>query len=309
MLRSRKTKVFQRVPRKEDGNTSSSSVISKVVPLEKKVNPAKHWCFTWNNPTIDDWNLVCSKSSKVDGLVAQSEIGESGTQHIQGYLRFVSKGRPFSLGWGKEVHWEVTRNVKESINYCRKTDSYDSERGWSIEYGVTKKVKDPMEDLVPYDWQQEIIDLVKTEPDKRTIHWYWEPRGGKGKSVLMFHLALKYNALVVGGKADDMKCAIAAYQKDDKPMPEVICMDVPRVVGANVSYAGIESVKNGCFFSGKYESGMVMMNSPHVIVFANEAPYMEKMSVDRWHIVNIAPEECAGLAMEPEGIPQPSLTG
>jgi len=49
----------------------------------------------------------------------------------------------------------------------------------------------------------------------------------------------------------------------------------------------LESIKNGLFFSGKYESTQVVMNSPHLIIFANEPPDKSKMSADRWHIVRI----------------------
>jgi hypothetical protein len=52
----------------------------------------------------------------------------------------------------------------------------------------------------------------------------------------------------------------------------------------------MENVKDGLFFSTKYESGMVRYNPPHVIVFANVPPDVTKMSADRWVIKEIGPE-------------------
>ena len=37
-------------------------------------------------------------------------------------------------------------------------------------------------------WQQEIIDLTKTQPDGRTIHWYLESEGNTGKTFLRRYL-------------------------------------------------------------------------------------------------------------------------
>ena len=45
------------------------------------------------------------------------------------------------------------------------------------------------------------------------------------------------------------------------------------------------------FFSGKYESGMVRYNKPHVIIFANCRPDIEKLSKDRWKVKCLISEE------------------
>lgn len=93
-------------------------------------------------------------------------------------------------------------------------------------------------------------------------------------------------ALVVSGKASDIKCAIAGM----KIKPEVVIFCCPRNSEGYISYDALEQVKDGMFFSGKYESEMVLFNNPHVIVFANFAPDLAKLSVDRWKIVNLNEE-------------------
>lgn len=42
-----------------------------------------------------------------------------------------------------------------------------------------------------------------------------------------------------------------------------------------------------CFYSGKYEGGMVVGNNPHLLVFANIEPDTKKMSDDRFIVQNI----------------------
>lgn len=46
-------------------------------------------------------------------------------------------------------------------------------------------------------------------------------------------------------------------------LSEIVVMDIPKQV-EHISYTGIEEVKDGAFFSGKYESGMIVMNYPHI---------------------------------------------
>ena len=48
--------------------------------------------------------------------------------------------------------------------------------------------------------------------------------------------------------------------------------DVPRSSQQYISYTGIEEIKNGIFSSPKYESCMVAMPPPHVVVLCNIPP-------------------------------------
>lgn len=69
-----------------------------------------------------------------------------------------------------------------------------------------------------------------------------------------------------------------------------IMLDIPRANNGNVSYASLESIKNGLVCNHKYETGTKVFNSPHVVVFANFPPVEpDKLSSDRWHIENLMP--------------------
>lgn len=54
-----------------------------------------------------------------------------------------------------------------------------------------------------------------------------------------------------------------------------------------ISYEALEAVKNGIFYNNKYESGMVVYNTPHVIVLSNFRPDLSKLSADRWRIKEV----------------------
>ena len=50
----------------------------------------------------------------------------------------------------------------------------------------------------------------------------------------------------------------------------------------------LEQIKNGMIYSGKYEGGQCLFESPHIVIFANSKPEIENMSIDRWNIKEIS---------------------
>ena len=96
-----------------------------------------------------------------------------------------------------------------------------------------------------------------------------------------------------GGKAADCRNCIVEYvKKHDGVTPEIVLVNIPKSFCRDfVSYEGFENIKDMCFYSGKYEGGMVVGNSPHLFVFANFPPDEKKMSLDRWNIIVLDEEE------------------
>nr|WAE42473.1 MAG: replication associated protein [Cressdnaviricota sp.] len=169
-----------------------------------------------------------------------------------------------------------------AANYCSKEDT----RFLGPWTEASNFILDPMEGLRLMPWQDKVIKIIKEPVHDRTIYWFWESVGGIGKSTFAKHLCIQYNAIYVNGKANDVKCAISFLIKNGQKVPIVI-FDFPRTVEGYVSYDAIESIKNGIFFNSKYESGMVLFDKPHIFCFANFLPDTNKLSKDRWNIVNI----------------------
>ena len=63
---------------------------------------------------------------------------------------------------------------------------------------------------------------------------------------------------------------------------KIVCFDLPRNNGNNISYDALESIKNGIIINMKYETGQKLCDSPHILVFANMPPDVDKLSLDRW---------------------------
>lgn len=250
----------------------------------KQISPSKHWCFTLNNYTKSNIDTFLNISSSiVPRYVFQEETGENGTKHLQGYLCFQTKRRPHSVISNKRIHWENTKNIQAAIAYCQKEDTRTGE--------IYRRGIDPPYELeLPeiYEWEQEIIDILKNEPDNRSIYWFHEPNGCAGKTTFSKWLFIHYErCIVLSGKSADMKNGIIKYKETNHNLPKIILINIPRSQLDFVSYTGLEEIKDMFFYSGKYEGGMVCGPSPHVFIFANEPPDYTKMSLDRFKVYKI----------------------
>lgn len=260
-----------------EGNTKTSPVNQKSQRL--------HWHFVFNNYEIHhiDGLDALFKEICVDWIF-QEEIGKCGTAHLQGAIRLKKPMRYTEFSPDKKIHWEPQKSLNNT-NYCSKNDD-TKKPGGRVCYGGSYKPKIELKLISPTkDWQIEILEILKTEPDDRRVHWFWSEKGGIGKSQFAKLLVAKHNALFFeeGKKADIMKLIFDAPESRLRQ----IVIDVPRDNGNNVSYKSIESIKNGMIYSSKYEGGYKLFNSPHVIVFANEPPQEHRLSADRWFIKNI----------------------
>lgn len=242
-------------------------------PLAKQANSAKYWCFTWNNYP-EDGVKQCEKvfSANSAKFIIGEEVGESGTPHLQGYVECARKMRWSEFKLDKSIHWEIRRgNTEQNVKYCSKDGKFTTNM-------VVEKPVRCLQDSQLRDWQKEIIEIVKKEPDDRKIYWYWEPVGNMGKTTFAKFLAIKHGAIPIEGKRNDILFCAAEHPS------ELYIFDFERSMEEFISYAAMEKIKNGFYMSGKYESKPVIRNPPHIICFANFEPDTSKLSADRWVI-------------------------
>ncbi len=252
----------------------------------RQISQAVHWCFTLNNPIVTDIDIIIG-NAKVKSYVVQDEVGESGTPHLQGYIAFIRKLRPMGIfeGLSNAPHWEICRNIDSSKTYCSDPDKR-APGGELWENCLPEKLIDYLQGKDLHPWQSSLINIIKEEPNQRTIHWVYEMNGNTGKSVLCRHLVITQaptTCTYVTGSAANVKYALAQM----KVVPKLILVDYVRSQENFISYQMLEEVKNGMFFSTKYESSMKIYNPPHLVVMANFPPDITKLSMDRWRIWKI----------------------
>lgn len=219
----------------------------------------------------------------------QLEKGIGGYEHWQIALKLKTRQR---FTWMKRhfsniAHIEEMHNIENADAYAHKTESrlkgpffYPEPIETIIDYFIEEK-------CVPKWWQLEILDLIKTQPTGRKIHWYYENIGNVGKSTFVGHLDISHNCFILGNaKTADIAFAFARKRGSQN----TVVFDIPRSGFNHINYYALECILNGRIFSSKYESGMVRCNRTHLIIFANFPPEQNEytMSADRWVIRDIS---------------------
>jgi len=260
-------------------------------PRKERVTASMLWCFTLNNWCEEEFVYLatfCKENSNEEYVIGK-EVGEMGTPHLQGFIKFTSKVRPLEKCANKRIHWEKCKgSLSDNVKYCTKENNFLK--------GKNIKVERPLKLITElYAWQQEIVDIISTEPDDRTIYWFYDSIGNCGKTQLTKYLCAKHGAMLVDGKKNDILYGCCEMETD------CYIFNFSRSVEDYVSYDSIEKLKDGLYYSSKYESKMIIRNSPHILIFANFLPDMAKLSMDRWHCVNVgghnplrdlSPDEC-----------------
>lgn len=267
----------------EDGNNDSSSVSKNAV---YKVD------FVLNNYTEEEVSQVCQSIKdicKKGGF--GKEVGEGGTPHLQGAMWFKKKMRYTAIhkcAGFERASFRPIRNDDALIKYIQKDGNF-----WS--YGFPKPIK-VIRELRP--WQADLERKLLEEPDDRTINWYWEETGNIGKSAFCKYMVVNHKALYCsGGKLSDIMNLVF---KQDMDETSIVVFNIPRPNKGHVSYAALESIKDGLVCNTKFETGVKVFNAPHIVCFANFPPGDEsKLSADRWNIVNLDERDIDEMEEDP----------
>ncbi len=90
--------------------------------------PAKHWCFTLNNPKDSEIDAWVQAQDTFVYYVTGREVSTLGTPHIQGFVTFKTKKRLTAVKKIlKRAHWEkksAHSTFEEAIAYCKKDNDF-----------------------------------------------------------------------------------------------------------------------------------------------------------------------------------------
>lgn len=264
---------------------SATVILGNTKPKSsKKPSENKRYCFTLNNYSSTEYEelIKCAEKHNFSYIIGK-EVGEMETPHLQGYINMPTKHSLESVKKllnNNRLHLEKCKgSEKSNAVYCSKENNFVT----NIKEYMPKKALKLITNLKP--WQLEIENLLQTEPDGRTLHWYWEIIGGVGKSAFCKYMYVKHKVLVIqGGKLADIMNILFNTDCDELQM---IIIDIPRKNGNSLSYSAVECILNGMITNTKYETGTKVFNPPHVIVFSNEFPEKCHLSEDRWKISEI----------------------
>lgn len=237
---------------------------------------ARRWCFTVNNFTPDILSQISHRFSTEKYIIGK-EVGEKGTPHLQGYVEFKNQVLFSTLKkLCDSAHWEKAIGDRDSnIKYCSKGKDFET----NIE------IEEPIEIITElYPWQAEVEKLVQTKPDKRKIFWYWDEKGCSGKTELIKYLCIKYDRCIFSTATKSADIVTIADRSKN-----IYLLNFVRSQEGFAPYGAIEQLKDGLISDSKLKkvSRNIIMNSPHVICFANWEPDFNALSKDRWQIIRL----------------------
>lgn len=255
----------------EEGNTVTSS-------SKKQATRKIFYAFTLPN-YVTNYDEIIRQLKEIakKGIVGKEICPTTKTVHLQGYIALKKASRITELKILGNPHWEACKGTEEqNIKYCSKEGDY-------VKWGFPTPIK-IIENL--HDWQRKIESLFLSEPDDRKIYWYWDSNGNIGKSAFIKYMIIKHKVLFCsGGKHSDIMNLVFNQDMDEC---RGVFFDIPRANKGHISYASLESIKNGMVCNTKYETGVKVFNSPHVFIFANFPPEnQELLSADRWDITEL----------------------
>lgn len=159
------------------------------------------------------------------------------------------------------------------------------------EFAKQEAIKEAKENFdCLFQWQicvYQYLQMLDERAKTRQVHVFVDEGGNTGKSFLATALQSKYRTLYLdGGKTRDITYNASKMQ----PGPELLLLDVPKRGMQYVPWHTLEKMMSGRFNSDKYHSTRVHWSiKPMLVVFANEDPPLNKLSMDRWVITTIIP--------------------
>lgn len=137
------------------------------------------------------------------------------------------------------------------------------------------------------DWQTDMVAMLDGEPDRRRVVFVVDYTGNTGKSWFIdFYRSTHPDCLVLHpSKHENMAYVLSKC----RPKPRVVFIDCPREKLDFFSYTFLEDLKNGRVLSSKYETKMVELKNPHVVVMMNSDPDRTKLSNDRFRVIVLDP--------------------
>ncbi|ALE29693.1 replication associated protein [Lake Sarah-associated circular virus-28] len=103
-------------------------------PVRQTASQYKAWCYTFNNYSDADVERLKGCKDGIEVHVFGKEVGDSGTPHLQGFIKFQSRKRAMFVKQliGGNAHVEYAKFPDAAIEYCKKDQDY-------FEYGALIK--------------------------------------------------------------------------------------------------------------------------------------------------------------------------
>lgn len=228
-----------------------------------------------------DLDLLIELSDKyADEWCIGIETGADGYEHFQCRWRF-KVGKELATVRNQFapacdcIHFSGT-HVRD-FEYCKKGGNYICSWDKAIRKFAFIEL---------WQWQEQAQSYLNQQDDRKILVIVDE-QGCRGKSAFGKYLEATHQAdvcPVTDGEASNY----LEYCLNHPSKGYVF--DIPRadsIKSKKAMWRAIESIKNGCLYDRRYTSRKQWIEPPKIIVFANEEPPYETLSMDRWVVCTI----------------------
>jgi len=293
----------------ELSNNKDSSLVDNVINKkdECKGKSFKLTINNWEVVNVGEFKAMCLKLNALKWIFGREGKAEPHTPHLQCYIRFEKETRRSTIKscFTKDFWMDLTRKSKGKTIEDMDIDNYDycsKEGDFETNFNPHPIPIEIIEKLKPFQVSLETILLG--EVNKNKIIWVYDSIGQIGKTEMVRRWFHKYNVpFAYGGKCSDIvnlvynnkkyflssnKCAMVYnFGRDTEP--------------EKISYKSMETISDGAISNTKFEAGCFIMNKPHVFVFANCLPIMDKLTANRWIIKTVANDELIDYEIKKKG--------
>lgn len=229
-----------------------------------------------------------------DLYIFGEEYGEDGvTPHIE-FAFTIKNGKRMRRSAIKKLFekegmfLDKMRGTIEQQSYCKKEGHKVLT---NIKFAKPLKI---IKNLYPY--QQDIVDMIKEEPNDRDIIWIYG-HYNIGKTQISKYL--DYHKLAKGPLDGDKRHILSVIAQHQNENCWIIYLTADESKYQKNSFFDIiEKVKDGFFMThfGTKLTDTVNMNSPHILIFANERPDFSRTMMDpeRFKIFRVEDKKLVG---------------
>lgn len=278
---------------------TGTGVIIDPVPSRDDNCKSRKFIFTINNYTEQDKRLLLLLCEEAEAYAIGAEIAPTtNTPHLQCYVRFEhARYRKAIKKFMKKEFYIAKANGtdKENLSYCGKENL------------LSTNIKSPR--VIPilkyeelYEWQKSIEDFINIPLTKQgSITWIFESNGRVGKTELAKRFMKIYGfQIVYGGKCRDV-INLAFNNKKyyiEAPITGMMynlarCDDMDKI-----SYKSMEELSDGIVSNTKFKSESFQIPPAHIIVFSNQPPVFDKMTLSRWVVYTIRNLQLVSLRVD-----------
>lgn len=210
------------------------------------------------------------------------EQGKGGYEHFQ--IRLSVSGTDF---FDRIKVLEPTWHVEESET---PTGDYERKEGRFWASNDTPEIRQQRFGSLTIG-QEIVMGVLQHNSDRQITVWITE-EGGYGKSWLAGHLWERGMAYICQSQ-DNVKGMIQDIASDyiKHGWRPYIVVDLPRTWKWTTDlYCALERVKDGLIKDTRYDAKTINIRGVKILVLCNEAPKLDKLSEDRWILIETNPK-------------------